>query len=242
MKLTWLRPSDAFPSLNEQTYYDTEVPGLVAASDTISVDQLVRAYQGGIFPWYSEEQPVLWWSPDPRMVLIPSELKISKNLAKKIRQILRDPDWEIRVNTDFINTIMSCANQNRVGQNGTWITHAVLQAYSELHQQGLAHSVETYYQNQCVGGLYCVNLGKMVYGESMFAKVTDASKLALAALCAWCIAQDIGMIDCQQETEHLKSLGGRPIPRHDFLSHLAQNCGKDRIHWDFNKAILKHWG
>ncbi|MEY3950260.1 MAG: hypothetical protein RJB21_18 [Pseudomonadota bacterium] len=241
MSLPWLTPEDDFPSPRTHADPDPEVPGLLAISEHITSAQLLKAYSQGIFPWYSDGQPILWWSPNPRMVLKPKEFKISKNFRKDIKNILMDQSWEIRVDHNFHETILSCATQPRMGQDGTWITHAIMHAYGELHAQGLAHSVETFYQGQRVGGLYCVNLGQMVFGESMFSKRTNSSKYALASLCAWAIAQDIEMIDCQQETEHLTSLGGKPIPREDFLNHLDKKCSAKNPIWSFNKSVLSHW-
>ena len=241
MALAWLGPEDAFPSPWLDADPDPEVPGLIAISETIHAQQLKRAYQQGIFPWYSEGQPILWWSPNPRMVLKPKSFKVSKNFRKEIKTVLIDQDWEVKVDHDFHETILSCATQTRPGQDGTWITHAIMHAYSELHRQGNAHSIEVFFQNQRVGGLYCVNLGRMIFGESMFSKKTGASKIALAALCSWAIDQDIEMIDCQQETQHLSSLGGAPIPRHEFLAHIEQNYHAKTPVWSFNKNVLKHW-
>jgi leucyl/phenylalanyl-tRNA---protein transferase len=241
MALTWLSTDDDFPSPWSDSDPDPEVPGLMAVSENITAHQLKRAYQQGIFPWYSEGQPILWWSPNPRMVLQPRKFKVSKNFKKEIKTVLMDQDWDVKIDEDFHETILSCATQARPGQSGTWITHAIMRAYGDLHRQGEAHSVEVFYQNQRVGGLYCVNLGRMIFGESMFSKKTGASKIALATLCAWAIDQDIHMIDCQQETEHLTSMGGSPIPRSDFLTHLEQNCHAKRPIWSFNKDVLKHW-
>lgn len=241
MSLPWLTPEDDFPSPRTQADPDPEVPGLLAISEQITSAQLLKAYSQGIFPWYSDGQPILWWSPNPRMVLKPKEFKISKNFKKDLKNILMDQSWEIRVDDNFHETILSCAMQPRMGQDGTWITHAIMHAYGQLHEQGYAHSIETFYQGQRVGGLYCVNLGQMVFGESMFSKKTNSSKYALASLCAWAIAQDIEMIDCQQETEHLTSLGGKPIQREAFLNHLDKNCSAKNPIWSFNKSVLSHW-
>jgi leucyl/phenylalanyl-tRNA--protein transferase len=152
-----------------------------------------------------------------------------------------DQDWEVKVDEDFHATILSCATQARPDQDGTWITHAIMHAYSQIHEQGHAHSIEVFHQGQRVGGLYCVNLGKMVFGESMFSKKTGASKIALASLCAWAIAQDIEMIDCQQETAHLSSMGGYPIPRDEFLNHVREKTTAINPIWRFNKSVLQHW-
>ena len=243
MSLPWLTPEDDFPSPRTHADPDPEVPGLLAISEQITSTQLLKAYNQGIFPWYSDGQPILWWSPNPRMVLKPKEFKISRNFKKDIKNILMDQSWEIRVDHDFHETILSCATQKRFGQDGTWITHAIMHAYGELHEKGHAHSIETFYQGQRVGGLYCVNLGRMVFGESMFSYETNASKLALAALSAWCLQNQVGMIDCQQETAHLRSLGAAPIPRAQFLAKLQTSLNPSNIErpWTFNKNILAHW-
>lgn len=209
--------------------------------DELNAQLLIHAYRHGIFPWYSEGEPVSWWCPDPRMVLIPKQFKVSRSLKKKISQVIDDPSYEIRVDFNFINVIESCAQMIRPGQNGTWITSAIKQSYSELHQLGNAHSIETWHDGKLVGGLYAVNLGKMVYGESMFAKEDDASKLALAALCGWCNLVGIELIDCQQETRHLTSLGGHPIPRDKFLQYVHEFINLPTPEWKFGKNALKYW-
>ena len=241
MSLPWLNITDPFPSVNNLVDPDPEVPGLIAISTEISAEQLKRAYSQGIFPWYSDSQPILWWSPNPRMVLKPKNLKLSKSLKKEIKHILVDNDWEIRVDDDFHATILACAKQPRKGQNGTWITHAIMHAYGELHEQGFAHSVEVFFQEKRVGGLYCVNLGSVIFGESMFSHQKNASKLALAALSAWAIQNNIEIIDCQQETEHLTFMGGSPIERVNFIQHLEKHCGEKNPDWIFNKYALSHW-
>jgi len=241
MSLPWLNITDPFPNINNLGDPDPEVPGLIAISTEISAEQLKRAYGQGIFPWYSDSQPILWWSPNPRMVLKPKNLKLSKSLRKEIKHILVDNDWEIRVDDNFHATILACAKQPRKGQNGTWITHAIMHAYGELHEQGFAHSVEVFFQEKRVGGLYCVNLGSVIFGESMFSHQKNASKLALAALSAWAIQNNIEIIDCQQETEHLTFMGGSPIERVNFIQHLEKHCGEKNPDWIFNKYALSHW-
>ena len=241
MSVPWLATDEAFPVPSNAFNPDPEVPGLIAISEEISSEQLLRAYGQGIFPWYSDGQPILWWSPNPRMVLKPKNLKISKSLKKDIKNILVDRDWEIKVDENFHETILSCATQSRYGQDGTWITYAIMHAYGTLHEQGYAHSVEIFHQGQRVGGLYCVNIGQMVFGESMFSKRVNASKIALASLCAWCITQDIEMIDCQQETDHLTSLGGKAISRDEFLAHIEKQCSAKNLEWRFNKNVLSYW-
>ena len=241
MRLPCLSTEDPFPSPRNYSDIDPEVPGLIAMSEAISAEQLRRAYRQGIFPWYSDGQPILWWSPNPRMVLKPKNFRLSKNFKKLLKEVLMDANWEVRVDYDFHETILSCATQKRENQNGTWITHAIMHAYGTLHELNYAHSIETFYKGQRVGGLYCVNLGQMIYGESMFSEKDNASKIALATLCAWCIAQDIQMIDCQQETKHLTSLGGKPISRDEFLNHLDKKCDARIPHWEFNKNVLVGW-
>lgn len=210
--IAWLDPQDPFPPVAEALGPDSEAPGLLAASRDLSPQRLLLAYRQGIFPWYSSGQPVLWWSTDPRMVLPPSALRVSLNLRKTLRRVLRDADWEIRVDDDFLAVMRACATTPRDGQDGTWITDDIIAAYGTLHRNGMAHSVESWYRGERVGGLYGVALGRMFFGESMFAHRTDASKIALAALCAFLGNHGVAMIDCQQETDHLASLGARPIP------------------------------
>lgn len=241
MSLPWLKVTDPFPSPIHKNDPDPEVPGLIAISTDINSEQLKRAYRQGIFPWYSDSQPILWWSPNPRMVLKPEKFKLSKSLKKEMKRLLLDDAWEIRVDHDFHATMLSCAKQPRKGQDGTWITHAIMHAYGELHEQGHAHSIEVFLNGQRVGGLYCVNLGLVIFGESMFSSYPNASKLALAALSAWSISNHIELIDCQQETEHLTSLGGTPIDRTAFIQHLNNRCDVKNPDWAFNKQVLSYW-
>ena len=179
--------------------------------------RLLAAYRLGIFPWYSPGDPILWWSPDPRMVLTPSDIKISRSLRKTIRH----KSFEIRFNTAFEAVIRACAAP-RNGHSGTWIVEDMIQAYCRLHQEGHAHSVECWMENQLVGGLYGVAVGRMFFGESMFSRVTDASKLALVALSQALEACDFRMIDCQMYTDHLASMGAKPMQRADFLLRLKE--------------------
>jgi leucyl/phenylalanyl-tRNA--protein transferase len=240
--IPWLGPNDPFPDPRSQPDPDPEVPGLLAVSERIYSGQLERAYRSGIFPWYSDHQPVLWWSPDPRMTLNPANLKISQSLRKTIRACLDDPSLTLRVDHDFSGVMRACATTERQGQDGTWITHEIMDAYTALHEQGHAHCITLEQNQQAIGGLYCVSFGGMVFGESMFSKVRDSSKLALAALCAWCYDHRVTLIDCQQETAHLRSLGAMPIGRSEFLQHVA--CA---IHapiqekWVMDKFILERY-
>ncbi len=207
-----------------------EPNGLLAASEDISPARLLEAYRQGIFPWYSSEQPVLWWSPDPRMVLRPDQFICSRSLRKTLNKVARDARWQIRVDSDFGAVMQACA-QTRTQQEGTWITPDIITAYTGLHQLGHAHSVEVWCGKVLVGGLYGVNLGRMFFGESMFARIADASKIALAHLAFFLRAQGCPMIDCQQETQHLASLGARPISRSDFLQQLQRLIEEPQIAW-----------
>lgn len=182
--------------------------------------ELVReAYYQGIFPWYDDNSPVLWWSPDPRCVLFPEEFRISKNLRKTLRR----PEWSVSFDTDFPSVIRACAEMPRPGQGGTWITGDIVAAYTALHRAGLAHSAEVRWDGELVGGLYGVAVGRVFCGESMFHRKTDASKVALAHLVGRLREAGFVLIDCQQETPHLKSLGARAIPRGEFLDILEAN-------------------
>ncbi|WP_338862098.1 leucyl/phenylalanyl-tRNA--protein transferase [Mycetohabitans rhizoxinica] len=238
----WLSPDDPFPPLERALDEASGAPGLLAASAKLDPRQLLDAYQHGIFPWYSKGQPVLWWSPDPRMILVPSEFKVSMSLRKSLKKVLREPSWEIRVDAGFADVMHACANANRHGQHGTWITPEVIAAYEALHRAGLAHSVETWVEGQRVGGLYGVSLGRMFYGESMFAHRTDASKVALAALIAHLREHRVDMVDCQQNTAHLASLGARDVSRRTFIAHMRAAIRHSSIPWQFDKHVLhRYW-
>lgn len=242
-QICWLGPQDPFPNPLNEADPDPSVPGLIAVSENIYPGQLARAYQQGIFPWYSDNQPILWWSPDPRMVLKPAEFKCSDSLRKIIRVFCQHTQSQIVVDEDFGAVIRSCATSSRKDQDGTWITHEIIDAYTALHDQGNAHSIAVIEDGQLTGGLYCVSFGAMVFGESMFSRKTNASKIALAALSAWCLKNDIEMIDCQQETAHLLSLGAAPMPRRHFLEQLQISVNQTKIKhsWTFDKTILHHW-
>ncbi|MBO4120859.1 leucyl/phenylalanyl-tRNA--protein transferase [Cupriavidus gilardii] len=240
--IAWLDPHDPFPPVDAALGPDSEAPGLLAASRDLTPQRLLLAYRHGIFPWYAQGQPVLWWSTDPRMVLDPAALRVSPSLRKTLKRVLREDDWQIRVDDDFESVMRACAETPRAGQHGTWITPEIVEAYGALHARGMAHSVETWYRGERVGGLYGVALGRMFYGESMFARRTDASKIALAGLCAFLAGHGVTMIDCQQETEHLASLGARPIPRSEFVAHLRTATAQPQIvPWRFDKSVLEWW-
>ena len=232
--LPWLHEGDAFPAL-EQAWDDQDpAPGLIAASASVSTDRLIAAYRNGIFPWYSAGQPVLWWSPDPRTVLHPAQFKLHDSLRKTLKRFVRQPGCQVRIDHDFGAVIGHCASTPREGQNGTWIVPEMIQAYQHLHALGLAHSVETWMDGELVGGLYCVGLGRMVFGESMFAHRRDASKIALSALVALCRAQGLDAIDCQQNTAHLCSLGATSIARTTFAQMVAQRASQAPAKWQFD--------
>lgn len=242
-QIPWLGPHDPFPNPLLEADPDPNVPGLVAVSEKIYPGQLARAYQQGIFPWYSDNQPVLWWSPDPRMVLKPADFKCSESLRKIIRIFCQNRQSQIAVDADFGAVIRSCATSARKDQDGTWITHEIIDAYTTLHEEGHAHSIAIVENGELMGGLYCVSFGNMVFGESMFSRKSNTSKIALAALSAWCLGNNVEMIDCQQETVHLHSLGAAPIPRTIFLEQLQISLNQTKIDksWTFDKAILHHW-
>ena len=218
--IPWLTAELIFPPLTSALTEKDGANGLLAAGGDLSPRRLLAAYRLGIFPWYAEDDPLLWWSPDPRMVLRPSALKISHSL----RKTLRNADYEIRLDSAFSRVIQACASAPREGQNGTWIRPEMQAAYIELHHLGYAHSVETWRDEKLIGGLYGIAIGRAFFGESMFSDVTDASKIALAHLCAFLQQRDFGIIDCQMETTHLASLGASPISRADFVRELNQLC------------------
>ena len=238
-----LGANDHFPNPQYCPDPDPNVPGLIAVSERIYPGQLAQAYQLGIFPWYSDNQPVLWWSPDPRMVLNPANFHCSHSLKKTLMHFLDDEHSQLLIDLDFGAVMRACATSERKAQDGTWITHEIMEAYTALHEAGHAHSIAVIEEQNLVGGLYCVAFGGMVFGESMFSRQTNASKIALAALCAWCRQNGVTMIDCQQETAHLRSLGAGPIPREQFLAHLQISLKQSNIEipWTFNKDILRHY-
>jgi leucyl/phenylalanyl-tRNA---protein transferase len=195
-----------------------EADGLLAVGGDLSEERLLKAYSTGIFPWYSENSPLLWWSPDPRLVLFPSEMKVSRSL----RQCLKKDIYLITINTAFEQIIQCCADSSRKGQSGTWITEEMIHAYSRLHRSGHAHSVEAWHDGELVGGLYGIIMGKIFFGESMFAKMSNASKVAFVTFVEQLAAQGFDLIDCQVKTEHLVRMGAREIPRSIFLKILKK--------------------
>jgi leucyl/phenylalanyl-tRNA--protein transferase len=224
-----LAPDAPFPSLRRALRGPYN--GLLAATEHLDAGRLQQAYKLGIFPWYSEGEPVLWWSPDPRMVLLPAEFKVARSLRKRLRAAARDPALQVRLDGAFEQVMRACAAP-RQGQRGTWITEEIVAAYSALHRLGLAHSVEVRADGELIGGLYGVSIGRMFYGESMFARVADASKIALSALVQILLEEEIPVIDCQQNTRHLGSLGAREIAREEFCSHVAWATAQPSAPWD----------
>ncbi|WP_029519952.1 leucyl/phenylalanyl-tRNA--protein transferase [Persephonella sp. IF05-L8] len=194
----------------------------LAIGGDLSPERLIFAYSLGIFPWYSEDEPILWWSPDPRMVLFPDELKISRSLKK----VLKNKGFEVRFNTAFEDVIKNCATVKRKGQDGTWLTPEMIEAYIRLHKLGFAHSVETYLDGKLVGGLYGVAIGGVFFGESMFHKVSDASKVAFVHLVKRLKEKGFDIIDCQQSTPHMARFGAREIPRKEFLDIISKSIHK----------------
>ncbi|MDB5024113.1 MAG: leucyl/phenylalanyl-tRNA--protein transferase [Mucilaginibacter sp.] len=196
-----------------------EQDGLLAVGGDLSTERLLLAYHSGIFPWYSQEMPILWYSPHERFILFPAELRISKSM----RQILRSGRFTVTCDQCFDRVIQACSAAKRNGQDGTWITDDMKNAYIRLHNEGHAHSVEVWEQDKLVGGLYGVRLGQVFCGESMFSLASNASKMALINLC---ISGDYNLIDCQVHTEHLESMGARMISRKEYMAILQNNASK----------------
>lgn len=190
--------------------------GLLAIGGDLSMDRLLLAYHSGIFPWYGEEDPIMWWCPDPRFVLYPENLRVSKSM----RQLLKRGAFDFRIDTAFEEVIANCKAVPRPGQDGTWINEDIISAYTALHKQGYAHSAEVWQGDELVGGLYGIRLGNMFFGESMFSKVSNASKYAFIKFVQWLQQDGVQLIDCQVYTEHLESLGATMIPRDEFIKQL----------------------
>jgi len=239
LPLHWLGPDDPFPPTSNSWGPDSPAPGLLAAGGGLGVPRLLQAYANGIFPWFSDGQPILWWSPDPRMVLPVAGFRLHRSLRRTLQRFRATPGCEVRVDSGFGAVIRACSQASRAGQSGTWIVPPMVAAYEALHAAGHAHSVETWVHGRLVGGLYCVALGRAVFGESMFAHATDASKIALAALICLCRREGVQLIDCQQNTGHLASLGAREMERAQFLRHVdsarlqpACNWRFESVYWD----------
>jgi leucyl/phenylalanyl-tRNA--protein transferase len=239
--IPWLASDTTFPPVETALVSPN---GLLAAGGDLTAHRLLEAYRRGIFPWFNPGEPVLWWSPDPRMVLFPGEFRISRSLAR----ILRGGTHEVRCDTAF-EQVMRCCAAPREAQSGTWIGEDMIAAYCELHRSGHAHSVETWAGNRLVGGLYGVSIGRMFYGESMFSLASNASKIALAHLARQLERWQFGMIDCQMNTPHLASLGAREIPRSEFIARLKEliHCQPENERfspgrptaWQFDRDLFK---
>lgn len=240
LDIPWMRADAPFPAPETALDASSGLAGLLAAGADLSPSTLVRAYAQGIFPWFSTGQPILWWSTDPRMVLHVDEFRLHRSLKKTLQKFVLAPECEIRIDHAFSQVIRHCAHTKRTGQPGTWILPEMVQAYERLHQAGHAHSVETWVKGELVGGLYCVALGGAVFGESMFALQADASKIALSALVGFCREHHLPIIDCQQNTRHLASLGARDIPRSEFLAQVQLNRQRQAPHWGFKSIYWRH--
>jgi leucyl/phenylalanyl-tRNA--protein transferase len=243
MQLPWLDLDAPFPPSQRAWGPGSQAPGLLAAGGGLSLARLRQAYVRGIFPWYSPGQPVLWWSPDPRMVLPVSEFRLTRSLRKTIGRLCREGRLALRIDADFPRVIQACASAPREGQDGTWITPELIEAYVAWHRAGQAHSFEAWIDGELAGGLYGVGIGRMFFGESMFTRRTDASKIALAGLVAFCRRHDITLIDCQQHTGHLSSLGAREITRQAFERHVSAAVAEDgNLSWTYDPAFWNALG
>ncbi len=229
-----------FPYLSETEYFEfpdvkfSNPDGILAIGGNLSPGILLSAYKQGIFPWFSEHEPILWWSPDPRFVLIPENLHISKSMKKIMKKISENALFNITVDKDFRAIISECSEAYRRDQKGTWITKNMINAYTKLHELGYAHSVEVWQDNKLVGGLYGISIGNCFCGESMFSKASNASKAGFITLTNVLQKKGYSFIDCQVETPHLETLGAKEIPRKEFLN-LLKNSLKE-------KTIIGNWG
>ncbi len=237
-ELPWITEGQALPPPAMAWGASSPAPGLLAASSDLSAARLIEAYRQGIFPWFSDGQPVLWWSPDPRMVLVTPQFRLHRSLRKSLHRSTLSPGFELCFDRDFSQVIQRCASSLRNGQKGTWIVPQMVEAYEALHRLGQAHSSEVWVDGQLVAGLYFVSLGHAVFGESMFTTITDGSKMALVNLVSVCLQHGIQTIDCQQNTRHLASLGAREMPRSEFMVGIAQALGGPAIDW---RQQSLHW-
>ena len=229
--LPWIEADQALPAPDGAWGAQSSAPGLLAASPDLTAQQVAQAYAQGTFPWYSRGQPVLWWSPDPRMVLQPKAFRFHRSLQQSLKKQLHTPGVRLCFDSAFTQVMQRCASSPRHGQNGTWIVPRMIEVYTELHQQGLAHSAELWQGERLMAGLYFVSLGHAVFGESMFTSVRDGSKMALSLLVSVCLRHNVPMIDCQQNTAHLASLGAGEISRQRFLDIVKQEQCKHTIAW-----------
>ena len=233
-KLHWLDPNGPVDIFPDPKLALTDPSGLLAVGGDLSPERLLAAYSQGVFPWYNEGQPILWWSPDPRLVLFPEQLSIVRSLRKLLRQRM----YQITLDQDFVGVIQACARPRRNAE-GTWITPEVQSAYTRLHRMGYAHSVEAWEHGKLIGGLYGVSIGRIFFGESMFSLRPNASKVALTYLCFQLQRWNFPLIDCQVQSEHLQRLGAQNIPRNEFLRYLEQFSHAPSIqrHWNFDQNL-----
>lgn len=240
-QLPWIESQDPLPPVETAWGMDSEAPGLLAAGADLGVNRLLEAYGQGVFPWFNPDQPVLWWSPDPRMVLQIKDFKLHRSLRKTLARYAAHPQFELCFDRAFDQVIEACSQSPREGQNGTWIVPAMVEAYKALHQAGHAHSVETWLDGKLVAGLYFVCIGRAVFGESMFSTISDGSKMALAALVQVCEHQGIVAIDCQQNTAHLASMGAREMSRAEFLALTHKAKQAPSPNWQEATVDWDHW-
>ena len=230
MRLPFLDKTSPFPPTSQALTAAQGANGLLAAGADLSVARLVNAYSHGIFPWYSEGEPLLWWTPSPRMVLQLNNFKITRSLRKTLARCTKQTEWRFTMDHAFPRVISACAAP-REEQGGTWIVQDMQEAYLRLHKHGIAHSIESWFCGELVGGLYLVSIGHMVFGESMFSHKTDASKMALAHLVSWLLPQGVKVIDCQQNTRHLASLGAAEMPRETFEQLVNEGVSLPALNW-----------
>lgn len=240
--VTWLDDErQALPPTHCARPDGSELAGLLAAGGRLTPQRLHEAYSNGVFPWFGENQPVLWWTPDPRMVLPVAEFRLSRSLRKAVRRFAEAPSCELRIDGAFDEVIAACAAMPREGQAGTWIVAEMVEAYRHWHRLGRVHSVEAWIDGELAGGLYGVSIGRMFFGESMFARRTDASKIALAGLVCFAREHGIELIDCQQRTGHLASLGARELPRAEFEQRLRAAAALPDIgEWSYDRSLWRH--
>ncbi len=214
MSITILTDECHFPEVNDS--YDAD--GLIALGGKLTTDNIVKAYKAGLFPWYSEDEPIMWWCPDPRCVIEPSKVRISKSMKTN----LQSGRFHFTINRSFAEVITACATQPREGQDGTWITKDIIEAYTKLNEDGVAHSAECWQEGKLVGGLYGLKIGNIFFGESMFSLMSNASKYAFIKMMQHLQQVGITLVDCQVDTSHLRSMGARLIPRSEFLQKLKE--------------------
>ncbi len=236
-QIPWISPEMNFPEANDEFSAISDLNGLIAASDRLSSKMLLKAYKRGIFPWSGYNQPILWWSPNPRMVLRCKDFNLHNSLKKTIKKKIKN-GIKLTCNQAFEEVISACSVP-RKGQESSWITPEIINSYKTLHEENLAHSVEIWEGTELIGGLYTVSIGKMVFGESMFHKQPDASKIALTALVKWLVKNDGQIIDCQQETKHLANFGALPIAREKFEKLIKNLTELPELPWTDNPPDIE---